>query len=967
LKEIRRLNRLYSVLSQVNQAVIKSSSRDEFLREVCRVAVESGGLKVAWIGRHDPETGGVVPLATWGAYPAGENTILVWADERPEGRGPTGRALRTGRPVIARRLEHPSLSPWHELFRNAGVHSAASFPIELSPDERGCLSVYAVGRDFFRRQEVRLLEEVATAVGFALANLHKEAQRAEAGRALRESEQRFRLLADNATDIIWTMNTAGRFTYVSPAVRALRGYSPEEAMAQTLDQILVPESAAIIKQALASSLLPLNQGLPVAPRRFELQMKCKNGSVIWTEVTVGPMLDRDGAFVGFVGVTRDITKRREAEAALDESREFARRMTEVLPSVLYIYDIASRSIVHSNREVISALGHSPEQVRQMGRDFVPRTMHPDDFRRFPGHIARVCGLPAGGVTFFEYRMRHADGGWRWFFSRDSVFSRDGHGTPLQIIGTATDITERKVAEEELEEQRRFISAVARNSPDIILVYDLERKRHVYRNRDFREILDGLPRESCGEQDDPLLGLMHPDDTVRLLAQLDELAQSSDGGVASLEYRIRTKNGDCAWFLARNSVFKRDGGGRVLQILNVSQNISERKRAEETRLQLGAQLRQAQKMEAVGELAGGVAHDFNNLLTVILGNSSLLLEDAALGAETRELIRQIADAAERGSNLTRQLLTFSRRHVMQIRRLNLNMVLANLRKMLDRLLGDHIQVELECEPDLPEIAGDICMLEQVVVNLVVNSRDAMPGGGTVRIRTWQEILGAEQTRVNPESRCGTFACLSVRDTGRGMDPDTLRRIFEPFFTTKEVGRGTGLGLATVYGIVKQHDGWVEVTSEPGKGTSFRVFLPANGEEVECERPGKEEAEALQGSETILVVEDETDLRRMARTFLERCGYQVIEAGNGKEALRIWQSDGEKIDLLLTDLVMPEGLSGRQLAERLRSERSSLKVVYTSGYSGEVLGADSELLTDENYLAKPYTLSALAQAVRRRLDR
>jgi PAS domain S-box-containing protein len=594
-------------------------------------------------------------------------------------------------------------------------------------------------------------------------------------------------------------------------------------------------------------------------------------------------------------------------------------------------------------------------------------MHPEDFRRFPGHITRVCGLSAGGVTFFEYRMRHTGGGWRWFFSRDSVFSRDRDGAPLQIIGTATDITERKAAEEALEEQKRFISAVARNSPDIILVYDLERKRHVYRNRDFREILDGLPRDAAGAEDDPLLGLMNLDDRVRLLAQMDALAQSSDGGVASLEYRIRTNNGDCAWFLARNSVFKRDGGGRVVQVLNVSQNISERKRAEETRLRLEAQLRQAQKMEAVGELAGGVAHDFNNLLTVILGNSCLLLEDAALGSGTRELIRQIADAAERGSNLTKQLLTFSRRHVMQIRRLNLSIVLANLRKMLDRLLGDHIQVELDCEPDLPEIAGDICMLEQVVVNLVANSRDAMPGGGTVRIRTWREILGAEQTRVNPESRCGTFVCLGVWDTGCGMDPDTLRRIFEPFFTTKEVGRGTGLGLATVYGIVRQHDGWIEVSSEPGKGTSFRVFLPANEEPVESETAGKEGSEALQGSETILVVEDETDLRRLARTFLERCGYRVIEAANGKEALQIWQSDGEKIDLLLTDLVMPEGISGRQLAEALRGERSSLKVVYTSGYSGEILGTDSELLAEENYLAKPYTLSALAQAVRSRLDR
>jgi PAS domain S-box-containing protein len=678
------------------------------------------------------------------------------------------------------------------------------------------------------------------------------------------------------------------------------------------------------------------------------------------------MLDRNGTFVGFVGVTRDITKRREAEDALTESREFTRRLTEVLPSVLYIYDISSRSSVHANREVSSALGFTPEYIRQMGGDFVSRTMHPDDYRRFPGHIARVRELPDGGVAYFEYRMRHADGGWRWFFSRDSVFSRAEDGTALQIIGTATDITVRKLAEETLEEQKRFVSAIARNSPDIILVYDLERKRHIYRNKDFSEILDGLPQETGMDSDDALLSLMHPEDRSRLLAQLDGLAQSPDGGVAALEYRIRKKDGDCAWFLARNSVFRRDGEGRVLQILNVSQDISDRKRAEETRLQLEAQLRQAQKMEAVGELAGGVAHDFNNILTVILGNSSLLLEDAALAPEARELIRQIADAAERGSNLTKQLLTFSRRHVMQIRRLNLNMMLANLRKMLDRLLGDHIQVECDCEPDLPQVAGDVCMLEQVVVNLVVNSRDAMPQGGTVHIETRVEILGPEQTRGNPESRCGTFVRLSVRDTGCGMDSTTLRRMFEPFFTTKEVGRGTGLGLATVYGIVKQHGGWIEVSSDLGKGASFRVFLPASEEGRDCETPGKRGTDTLHGSETILVVEDETDLRRLVRTFLERCGYRVIEAANGKEALLVWRNNGKEIDLLVTDMLMPEGISGRQLAEVIKGESPRLKVVYTSGYSGEVLGADSELLAEEHYLPKPYTLLALARAVRKRLE-
>ena len=386
-----------------------------------------------------------------------------------------------------------------------------------------------------------------------------------------------------------------------------------------------------------------------------------------------------------------------------------------------------------------------------------------------------------------------------------------------------------------------------------------------------------------------------------------------------------------------------------------------------RLRLGDQLRQSQKMESIGQLAAGVAHDFNNMLTIIQGHTSALLARPTLPPDVLDPIQAVYFATERAAGLTRQLLMFSRKNVMQVKPLDLREVVANMTKMLPRLFGETITLEFQPPEELPFVQGDTGMIEQVIMNLAVNARDAMPKGGTLTIGLGALAVDAAHVELHPEARSGNFVRLRVNDTGIGMDAATRARIFEPFFTTKDVGKGAGLGLATVYGIVKQHEGWVEVDSEPGEGATFDVFFPAT---MPPAQPIEEKAAQVEsvtgGSETIFLVEDEPVLREMARDILESYGYRILEASTGKEALGMWNLTRGKIDLLLTDMIMPEGVSGAELAQRLLAGQPHLKVIFTSGYTANEVSPEVLNKTRARFLQKPYTHDMLAKIVRDALD-
>jgi signal transduction histidine kinase/HAMP domain-containing protein/ActR/RegA family two-component response regulator len=387
-----------------------------------------------------------------------------------------------------------------------------------------------------------------------------------------------------------------------------------------------------------------------------------------------------------------------------------------------------------------------------------------------------------------------------------------------------------------------------------------------------------------------------------------------------------------------------------------------------RLNLEGQLRQSQKMESVGQLAAGVAHDFNNMLTIIQGHSSALLARPALPPDVLDPLQAIYFAAERAAGLTRQLLMFSRKNVIQPDLLDLREVVGNMSRMLERLLGETIKLEFQPPAELPAMEGDIGMIEQVIMNLSVNARDAMPDGGRLTVSIDTITIDAQYVKSHADARAGRFIRLRLADTGIGMDTATLHRIFEPFFTTKEVGKGTGLGLATVYGIVKQHEGWLEVYSEPRRGATFDVLFPASDRPLP---PKKEKTVPSEftpgGTESILIVEDEPILREMACDILSGYGYRIFESSSGREALDTWLQKTNKIDLLLTDMVMPEGVSGADLARQLIVQHPRLKVIFTSGYTANEVNTQLLVKLKARYLQKPYSHADLARTVRESLDR
>lgn len=517
-------------------------------------------------------------------------------------------------------------------------------------------------------------------------------------------------------------------------------------------------------------------------------------------------------------------------------------------------------------------------------------------------------------------------------------------------------------EKRLGEERRHVVEALRaseerfrnlfeNAQDLISILDAEGTVR-FQSPSSQRVLGYTPEELTGQN---IFRFVHADEVTTAKAAFDQLLQPHHRP-ARLELRFRHSDG--SW-RRLESVGKRLGEQDPPMVVVNSRDVTERHRLEE-------QLRQSQKMEAIGQLAAGVSHDFNNILTVIQGNASLLLEGEAGTGASAEAARQIIEAAERAAGLTRQLLLFSRKQVMQSAPLDLNEAVGNMTKMLQRILGEDITLQSRYAPGLPRVQADSGMIEQVLLNLAVNARDAMPSGGRLTIATSSEILDEDAVRDHPDASPGRWICLSLSDTGCGIAPENLSRIFEPFFTTKEIGKGTGLGLATVYGIVRQHRGWIEVASEMGKGTVFSIYLPVP-DRSPAERPASVGSLDLpRGNELILVVEDEPSVRLLASHLLQRCGYSVLLAASGVHALAVWEAHKEQIQLLFTDMIMPDAMTGRELADALQREKPDLKVMFTSGYSAEVAGKEPVLVEGVNFLQKPYPPLRLAQAVRRCLD-
>jgi PAS domain S-box-containing protein len=553
------------------------------------------------------------------------------------------------------------------------------------------------------------------------------------------------------------------------------------------------------------------------------------------------------------------------------------------------------------------------------------------------------GQIIGSVAVLAYEPKDIDAGQR------EALSAIAHQVVAQLeLGRLLGI-EKRAQRESVE---RF-HLLARATNDAVWDWNLI-TNEIWWNEGLRTLF-GLPPDELPTIE-RWVERVHPDDVERVERGL---YSAIHGGqyLWSDEYRFRCKDGHYADILDRGYVIYEEG--KPVRMIGAMLDISERRKLEH-------QLRQSQKMEALGQLSGGVAHDFNNLLTVIQVNAALIVR-ARCDDDLKEHAADIITASDRAAALTRQLLMVSRKQVMQQSVVDINDVVRNMTRMLQRALGEHITLTAHCSTQLPLVKADVGMLEQVLLNLAVNARDAMPNGGQLTIATGEREL-RDVPQAGFDVTPGPHVFVAVSDSGAGIAKELLPHIFEPFFTTKDVGKGTGLGLATVYGIVRQHQGWIDVASEPGRGTTFCFYLP-----VTSARPVEEELsmsageDLPRGTETLFVVEDEDALRQLVVTVLEACGYTVIAAHSGVNALELWPEYASRVQLLLTDLVMPGGVTGRELAERLRKDKPDLRVVYTSGYTATQSGTGEPLVEGANFLQKPYQPDMLARIVRAALDR
>jgi len=765
-------------------------------------------------------------------------------------------------------------------------------------------------------------------------------QREHADAALRASEARFRAIFTTGPECVKVVSPAGQLLEMNAAGFVMfEVASLAEVQARPLLEWIVAAHRVAFSQLHAQVMRGESGSL-------EFEIIGASGTRRWVHTHAAPLRDEQGNIRALLGITGDITERKSAEAALRQSEERFAKAYRSSPVAMLISAMADGRLIDVNESFVRLFGHERRE------DLLGRTAFELGLWRDPAERERlrVDLAQSGSLKQFETVFHKQSGELGHALASVERIELQGEPCSLSII---YDITARKHAEALLEASLDGLN-------EGVMVSELD--GHLVRwNRAALRMHDYATLDECRR------GLPEFTDTFELLA--------SDGGevpfaqwpierilrgetVHEWEVRLRHKRAGWVKLIVYSGTLVRDAAGSPLLALLTMTNITERRQLEE-------QLRQSQKMDAIGQLAGGVAHDFNNILTAITLHAELASAHPGLPAEVAETLREISSASDRAASLTNQLLLFSRQQVMQVRHFNFSDAVTTSAKLLKRLLGEDVRLDLILHPRPLPICADEGMLGQVLLNLGINARDAMPHGGGLLIETTERVVGAEEAQLHPGTAPGRYACLRVQDTGQGIAPVVLPRIFEPFFSTKAVGKGTGLGLATVFGVVQQHRGWIDVESKLDKGTTFLVFLPLVEPPVQVEKT-KSAVAMPRGSETILLVEDENAVRYTVRVMLERHGYRLLVAEHGPAALALWQLEHGKIDLLLTDLVMPGGLGGRELAAQLQTESPALKVIVMSGYSADLAGRDLVLPTRQRFLQKPFTLDALLTTVRSALD-
>jgi two-component system cell cycle sensor histidine kinase/response regulator CckA len=772
-------------------------------------------------------------------------------------------------------------------------------------------------------------------IGRIIADHSVEAIRAiELNSKLRESEERYRTMAENSLAGIF-IREGEHLAYYNSRLATMLGYDADDHSwigSNYLDFIHPDDRARVVESAERRG-----RGEPV-PAQYELRLLRRDGTSLWAELLVS-LIEHEGR-PATMGTIIDLTKRKQAE----ERIRILAALLDASPALITVHDIDGR-FFYANREALALYGYTLDE-------FMRLNLHDLEAPDSRAWIAdRIRSVHDRGETSLE----------------TTHFRKDGTTIPLYIhvktarwgdndvlLSIASDMTEWKHAEEDVRRSRERLQLALDAANEGLFDWNM-RDHTAYFSPRYCTML-GYEPDELPQSEQAWATLIHPDDQ-RVVAGV--LQEYFDGRRDSheLEYRMKTKSGLYAWVLSRAKATAWDAEGKPCRMIGTHVDINERKRSEEEKAQLSAQLLQSQKMEAVGRLAGGIAHDFNNILTAILGYAEIVSDKLGRDHPLSGEIGEIVAAAERAAALTRQILAFSRRQIVEQRVVDLNEVVLHAKRMLERIIGEDVALTVRTAADLPRVWADPGQIDQILVNLATNARDAMPSGGRFTIET------VKASSAESGTNDGESVMLLVSDSGSGMDESLHERVFEPFFSTKE--RGTGLGLSTVRDIVARHGGIISVTSAPGQGSTFRIIFPA----LPAEEPTAAEERAMPrargGTEKILLVEDNDAVRILVESTLANLGYTVLTARDAEEALRMSDDDKSDIQLLFTDLVLP-GMNGRELLEAIAPGRPKMKALFMSGYTHDVISKRGILADGVALLRKPFSLEILAARVRAVLD-